>query len=650
MKNNDKEKIIEAARDRMAEVIDADQDNRDRAYEDLQFLTGEQWPEEVRQERINDSKPVLTINRLTQFVRQVTGDIRKMNPAINVLPANDEADDETAEIIEGLIRQIEYKSDASSIYESAAEQAAACSIGWFRVLHDYEDEETFNQELLIKRIRNPFSVYCDPAAEDPTRSDAQYMFITEQMKTEDFEKAYPDAKPVDVDNDSNTDALEYWQEQGSVIVAEYYWKEPVTRKIGLLRDGTVVDDPQMPMDLVKVRTVESHKVMWAKVSGLEVLEGPIEQASKNIPVIAVTGEEWHVGEEVYRSSVIRFAKDPQQMYNFHSSALAEFVSLQPKAPYLVSLKQVNGLETLWNQANTKNRPYLPYNPDEKAPGAPQRAAPPVSSSGLMEQIMKADEDMKATTGIYDAGLGQRSNEQSGVAIRQRQMESDVATSIYSDNMAKAIGQCGRIIIEMIPHVYDTKRALRIVGKDDAQKIVTVNDQQVSLEGVTPINDLTIGRYDVRVSVGPNYTTMRQETAQGMLDFIQAFPPAANVTADLVAKSMDWPNADQFAERLKALLPEQLQMDGSEEPDPAMMQMQMAQMQEVMQQMEQALQSPEFAKAQAETVEAEADAEKAQLETQEKALELAINSGQLNAAIEQAVQQQVARVLESTFGA
>lgn len=645
------DKLLKLARSRMAEAIEADRENRLEELDDLEKLVGKQWPDDIRKEREADGKPCLTMNRLPQFVRQVTGDIRRMNPAINVIPADQEASAEIAEIYEGLIRQIEYASSASRIYERAAEQAAASSIGWFRILTDYESDDSFLQEIKLKGIRNPLSVYCDPTAELPTREDAGYIFITEQMARDEFEAAYPGKKAVDIEADGATDGLEHWQENDKVVVAEYYWKEPVEKKIHLLNNGDVIEDenPPAPLYIVKSRKVETHKVKWAKLSGEEVLEGPQDVPCRYIPAVAVTGEEWHVGDRVHRSSVIRYAKDAQQMYNYWRSAQTEFAALQPKAPYLVTAKQIAKLETFWNEANTKNRPYLPYNPDEKAPGAPQRATPPISSQAMAEQTMLAGEDMKATTGIYDSALGNASNEKSGVAIRQRQMESDVSTSIYSDNMAEAIGTAGRIIVDMIPKIYDTQRTIRILGQDDAEKMEQINGQLVARGpdgepiGI-PVNDLTVGKYDIRVNVGPNYATRRQETAEGMLEFIRVVPGAAQITGDLIAKSMDWPDADRFADRLKKALPPQ--MRDMEDLSPEEQQQMQAAMQEQQQaaQMQQAAQQLEMRKAGAEATEAEADAQKAQFEVMNEQLELAAKNGQLNDAISQIVQQEVARAL------
>jgi len=641
--------LIERARKRLRQARDAELTNRENAEDDLENLIGDgQWPEEVRAEREAEGRPCLTINRLPQFVRQVTGDIRRMNPAINITPGDTGASNDVAEIIEGLIRQIEYKSDASSVYEAAAESAAQCGMGYFRIRADWEADDSFNQEILIERIDNPFSVYFDPAAKDPTRKDAQYVFITEVMDEKEFEEAYPKASLVSVEADGDLDGIEDWRESAGVVVAEYIYREYEEKTIGLLADGSTVENPVAPMPIVRKRKVQAEKLMWCKVTGKEVLEGPIELPGKGLPVIAVMGEEINTGREVRRSSVIRYAKDPQRLYNYWRSAQTELVALQPKAPYIVSAKQVAGYEGMWADANNSNEPYLVYNPDEKA-GVPQRAQPPVASSGMMQEVMTAAEDMKGTTGIYDAGLGNAGNEKSGIAIQRRQIESDISTSIYSDNMAKAIAQGGRVIVSMIPAVYDTRRVVQILGKDNTPEPVEINGMQISQDGVVPVNDIRVGRYDVRVSVGPNYTTRRQETAESMIDFVRAFPPAAGVTADLVAQNMDWPGADQFAERLKKLLPPGV-ADSNEPPSPEQMQQmqQQAQMQQAQQQMQMAMAKAKTDQEVAGAAEAQADAEKARLEVAEQSMELAAKNGQMNAAIAQLVQQEVARALQSVM--
>ena len=625
MKHDD---LLKEARERAKLAADADRFNREEALDDMRNIVGLQWPDDVRAKREEDNRPCLTINRLPQFLRQVTGDLRNMNPAIKAIPADTKASQEDAELVEGIIRQIQYESDASSIYERAAESAAACGMGFFRVLTDYVSNDSFDQKIIIQSIDNPFSVYFDPEARKSTREDARWCLITQVMTEEAFKDAYPDKVAVSIEQDGSGDGLEFWRQNGETVVAEYFWKEPKSKTIMLLPNGMILENA--PKDLGgKTRTVNYDVIMWAKISGKDVLEGPQEFPGDHIPVIAVMGEELHIGDRIYRSSVIRFAKDPQRLYNYWRSAQTEMIALQPKAPYLVTAKQISGLEQIWSEANDSNRPYLPYIPDPNAP-APQRATPPIPSSGMMQEVGLAADDMKATTGIYDAGLGQRSDEKSGVAIRQRQMESDVSTSIYSDNMAKAVAHCGRVIVSMIPKIYDTNRMLATIGEDDQHGMTEINKPMMSENGPITINDMTKGKFDVRVAVGPNYATKRQETAESMMQFIQAFPPAAQVAGDLIAKSMDWPDADKIAERLKKMLPPGMaEIEDPEEQAMAQQQAMQAQQQQQQQQaMGQEAAMLQLRELNAKADKAEADAQTAHFNAQKAQLELAAMGGQL----------------------
>lgn len=597
-----------AALERFDKAIDADYKNRLEGLDDLEFIAGEQWPEDIRSERETAGRPVITLNRMPQFLRQVTGDIRRANPAIDVMAGDEDATEEMADIFGGIIRSIEYKSDATSIYERAAESAAACGIGNFRVI-PVQDDRGLNIE--IEGIPNPFAVYWDPLSKDPTRSDAQYCFVTSEMTQEDFKKEYPGADVYDFESDGIPNHMRNWLHGEFITVAEYFEKR-------------------------------GDMVTWAKMSGTEVIEGPVEFPSKYIPVFAVCGEELHIGERVVRTSVIRYAKDAQRMYNYWNSTNAEVIALQPKAPYKVTLKQIQGLEDYWQNANTENLPYLPYNPDEKAP-PPERETPPVASQGLLQGLSLAAEDMKATTGIYDASLGEKSNETSGVAIRQRQMESDISTSIYVDNLSKSIAQCGRVLVDMIPRIFDTTRSVRTVAVDGSQATVDLNIPIITPMGPTYANDPSFGKFDVRVKTGPSYSTQRQEAAESMLEFSKAYPQAAPVIMDLVARNMDWPGADDVADRLQKLLPPGMAEEEDMTPEQQQIQMLQQQLQQAQQMIEQITQEPAYRKEVAGAVKAEADAERAtsqvqeqQLETVQKQMELALQSGQLNAAIEQIV--------------
>lgn len=578
----DKEDILKIACERYDEAATADNDNDREALIDLQFLTGDQWEQKLKDERKDDGRPCLVINRLPQFVRQVTGDIRQNKPAIKVRPHGKGADKDIAEVYSGLIRNIEEASSAQRVYISAAESSARCGIGHFRICTEYSSDDAFEQDIRIRRIKNPFSVKWDPAAQEPDKSDARYCFVTELIPLDEFKARYPKASTTDFENRTHDSVSPIsWWDGKKVRVAEYWVKKPVTKKLVLLKNGEVFEEGQTPEGMPegaieRTRTVKTHKVCCYLINGVEILEDAMEWAGKHIPIITVAGEEVELGDRTIRSGVVRNAKDSQRMFNFMRSASAEWIGLQPKAPFVGTVKQFEKLEPIWRQAIRKNVPFLPYNPDPSAPNAkPERASPPTGSAAMITEASAAAEDMHATVGIYPASLGARSNETSGKAILARQREGDVGTYLYVDNLADAIRYCGRQLVDLIPKIYDTERVVRVLNEDETEDFVTLNKAGVSegQQGVYTIltkqgqsiwkPPLDVGEYDVAVSTGPSYSTRRVESAESMMAFVQAVPQAGAASADLIAASMDWPNSDKIAQRLRRAAV----AAGLAEPDP-----------------------------------------------------------------------------------
>jgi hypothetical protein len=582
---DDDRALLAEIRERRDDAFQSDQDNVTAAESDLKMLGGDQWPQDVRMDRENDNRPVITQNELPQFVRQVVGDMRAQRPAIKVNPDGGGADKKVAEIYTGIIRDIEAKAASARPYITAGASAARCGIGHWRVLHDYENDKSFDQCIKLEGIDDPFAVLWDPLATNITRSDANYCFVNFLMDEEEFERQYPDANPIDFE--SNEAWANNWLDRSSksIRVAEYWRKKPTKRVLVELEDGFVGYQDEFekygiagPVAIKRSREVESFEVECIKTNGFEVLEKAVKWPTRHIPIIPVVGEEFNVGEKRLRHSVIRFAKDAQQLLNYWLSQQTEFVALQPKAPYILTAKQLGPYKDMWTEANVKNRPALIYEADPLAPGAPQRAQPPVSAQGIAEQIMIQKEAMQATTGIYNAALGKKSNETSGVAITKRQTESDVGTSEFLDNLAASIAYTGEIIVDLIPFIYDTERQIRVLAEDGAESFEDINQRMMTPEGEQIINALGRGKYAVTVTTGPSYTTKRVEAAESMMMFVQAHPEAAQFVLDLVAKNMDWPGAEQFAERFKKMLPPQLQpeTDDPEEQQARQMAQQKAQ--------------------------------------------------------------------------
>ena len=627
--------LLDEARARYEDGENYDRDNREEAFEDLKFRAGEQWPDTISKERTEDDRPMLTINRLPTIINQITGDVRVNRPGIKVRPFDDQGDPDLAEVYTGLIRSIENASDATTAYVHALDCAATCGIGHWRVLTKFTDDDMFEQDILIRPIRNPLAVVWDPGAQLPTREDAKWCFVVDLLPKERFQAKYPDARYADFEFEDLPDYLHGWYRSEHIRVAEYWRKVDVTKTLAQLQNGAVVDITDKSREVLSTlpihreRRVQSHKVEQYVVSGAEVLDGPNDWAGKHIPIVPVIGEEVSVGDRVVRYGIVRHAKDPQRMYNYWITAQAEFTALQPKAPYKMTPAQVEGHEADWREANIRNFPYLLYNPDEMAP-PPQREPPPMPSSAMDRQARIAEDDLKATTGVFDAAQGAKSNETSGRAIRAREQQSDTATAVYPGNMGRAIGYTGRILVDLIPTIFDTQRTVRLLEEDDTEKFAQVNTVVTGPDGPVVFNDLTVGKYDVVVLTGPSFNTRRIEAVEGMLGFIQAVPQAGALIADLIAKNQDWPGAEKIAERLRHMLPPELRDEDDQQnapppepPDPAVA----AKMAEMMAKIE---------KLNAET-------QGKELENAEKQLDIAAAAG-LDGAIRQIVMQVVGEAL------
>lgn len=614
------EDILKRAKKHYDLAVTAESENREEMLDDLRFSALDQWPEDVKKERKN--RPMLTLDHTGQAVRRVLGDIRQSLPAIKIDPVDDGADKDTAEVFEGLVRQIEYQSRAQSVYMQAAETQVKMGYGAWRVITKYNEFDTFEQDIVIKPIKNAFSVYFDPAAQEVTKRDGRFAIVTEWVSVDQFEEEY--GKKVDKSDFAGAESSNYeelWFEDNKVRVAEYWCKEKITRDLVSLSNGMTVEvDSISEEDMqayaaqgvtpVRERKVDSYVIKYYKITGSEVLEES-EWPSRYFPVVPIYGSEDIIDGRTHYRGVVRAAKDPQRLYNYWNSAAAETIALQPKAPFVLTSKQIKNHKKFWDVANTENLPYLPYDPDPQAP-PPQRQAPPSMQNGLLQQASIASEDIKAATGIYDASLGAKGNETSGIAIQSRQQEAEIQNSVFLYNLAAAIEQTGQIIVDLIPQYYDTQRIIKIRGEDDSQKDVTINNPIYTPDGMKIENDLTRGKYDVRVTVGPNYKTRRAEAAASMVELASVFPQIVQVAGDLVAKNLDWPGADEIAARLKKLLPPGLVEE--EDPQVIAQQRQAAMVQQRQAQIAEAKEIAELKNKQADTSKKVTEAQKNEIES------------------------------------
>lgn len=536
---------------------EATRENRELMRDDQKFYAGDQWPQEVKTMRVG--RPMQTINRLPAFVDQIIGDARQNKVAIKVF-AGEDGDVDVAQVYSGLIRSIESRSNSDFAYDTALEHSATFGFGAWRIRTDYVDDESFDQEIRIERIANPLNVYFDPASISPDYSDAEWVFVVDSISKDEFKRRWPKAAQTDFEDGQNDPE---WVSGESVQIAEYWFKDYTTTTIYLLNDGTVTEQPLMPEMVINTRQVRRCQVKMWLMSGATILE-ETEWAGKLLPIVGVQGKEDLIDGKRQLRGVVRFAKDPQRMYNYWRTIDTETKALAPKAPVLVSLKQIDGLDEYWKESLTGNLPYLPYNPDQASP-MPQRLNSGMQDKGFEQAALLAVDEMKATTGIYSAALGEQSNETSGRAILARQREGDTANFAYIDNLSRAIRHSARIIIDLIPKIYDTERVVEIMGIDGQKKLERINSARITEDGqVEPVNDLTTGRYDLVVDVGPSYTTKRIEALNMMVEIARMNPAVMQLAGDLIIKAMDWDGADAIAERIKRTIP--ANVIGDEEGD------------------------------------------------------------------------------------
>jgi hypothetical protein len=579
---------------------DADTMNRQEALEDLKFGGGDQWPVELQNSRNLESRPVITVNKVDNYCRQVANQQRQQRPRIKVHATNTHDDMVDAQTIQGIIRHIEVNSNADHAYDNAFEYAVRMGWGYMRVKTNYISEDSFDQEIYIDPVDNPFTVYFDPNSVAPDGSDADRCLITTMMRKDMFRKMYPDADDggTSFTQRGTGDSQSEWITKEDIRLAEYYYTVKEKATLYLLSDGTATfaDDKDFfkRLDAFGITVVDkrdSYKktIKYIKLTAVEVLEER-DWAGKHIPIVPVYGRHIVVGDKRKKFGMIRHAKDPQRMYNFWQTAITESVALAPKAKWLLAEGQDEGHENDWANANIKSFPLLRYKQtdiDGRPAPAPTRLQPEPPPTGVMAAAMGVDNDIKNIMGIYDpAQLGQGNI--SGKAINGQQQQVDLTNFDYYDNLTRSIAHVGKICLDLIPKIYDTERVMRIIGDDGKPELLTIN--QVDSVGRV-LNDISVGQYDVVMETGPGYNSKRQEAVDNMLPLLSAAPELMKVAGDLVFRNMDWPGADIIADRLAAANP-MAQIDDKSKIPPQV-QMQLAMSQKQIQELTQQLQTQQM---------------------------------------------------------
>lgn len=650
----DLEELLERVKARYDLMVEADEDNRDLAMADMKFVNvpGEQWDPNMKKAR--GARPCYEFNKLRVSGKRIINNMRANRPAAKVRPVEG-GDKQGAEFREGLLRNIWNRSDGESITDYQAEYQVNGGMCAWRITTEYADDDVFEQDIWVRNIENPFAVHCDPSAKDVMKRDAEDWLLSERISHAAFERRFPKAEKIDFEAADKYEDDDDWIDEETVRIAEYWYRKPHEKEIWQLQDGTVVDSESDEArgilaageDLIKKRrVVKTHKICWVIANGQEIIEGPTEWAGKHFPFVMVYGEYVVIDGHTYWWGLPRFAKDAQRSYNVARTAISETIAQAPKGKVYATTTQVAGLEEQWKEAHQQNHPYVLYNPDPKAPGPPVRVGGADVPVALIQESQLASDEIKAVTGIFDASIGAKSNETSGRAIYARQQQGEIATFNYEDNMSKGVQRTYEILLDLIPNVYDTERELRVLGADGAENYIRIN--QMVFDPATGeavrINDITHGKYDVTVTTGPNFATQRQEAAEVYSELVSRMPEIMGVAGDYIMKSMDLPYADQIADRMKALLPPQIQasMNEGKEIPPEVQQM-MAQAQQAMAMAEQAAQQAQQMAVEAEKEQSLSKQAKAEIKVEVANLEKA------RAEFDTHVAQEMGKLLQKEMG-
>lgn len=581
--------------------------NRENQREDIRFIKmRDQWPELVRQQREEQGRPCLTIDQLGPVVRQVVNDCRMNKPEIKVRPVDSHGDPRTAEIIGGLIKNIEYTSNADVAYDTAVDYAVSSSRGYMRVISDYATNDTFDQDLLIRPVADPMTIVPDIYSTSADSSDWNYCFVLERLTKTEYRRRFR-GKDV-VDWDSLALLSNDWFGDDCATIAEYWKREEVPAWVAMLSTGEpqkfdeepeegqlveegepmldpmtgeLVVDPATgevmwqtePVTVLAVRETMTHKVTQYIMSGKQVLETN-DWPGQFIPVVPVYGEDFFYEGRRRFVSLIRPAMDAQRMKNYWRSTSTELVALSPRAPWVGHEGAFMGEDAgKWGTANSENHAFLSV-PDGVA--IPQRNPSPTIPAGALQEAANATDDIKTITGVFDASLGARSNETSGRAIMARQREGDVSTFNFIDNLSRAIRHLGRILVDLIPHYYSVDRMIRIINPDGTPETVHVTTPEQlqeyqakvaqSVEEMERVYSLGVGKYDVAVESGPAFTTQRQEANEFLVELIRAVPQYADIIAPFALKTFDAPGVVELTKEIEARMQQQAEQ-ASQPPQP-----------------------------------------------------------------------------------
>ncbi len=619
----------------LTEAQDADQDNREAALEAQWFIEKQDGQWEPEWWDANSGKPRYTFDMTSPIVDQIAGEIEQADFDIKVRPAGGDSSKETAQILDGLIRNIENISNASAIYSHAGRNMVATGIDGWRVVQEYCDGMSYDQDLMIKPIYN-FSerVWFDVGSQTRDRSDSKYCFVLQAIPSDEYKERFPKGSGQSVS--SGRTKTGYYQKAATIVCGQIYYVKYEKTEIAMLSDGKIIeltDDTKAVLDeladngiTVSQSRPRKKPVVYSRLfDGSGWLTDEQRTVFSYIPVIPTYGNFKVIEDKTVYRGVVQKLMDPQRVMNYSLSREIEEGALAPRAKYWMTPKQAAGHEEKLRTMNVNSDPVQFYNPDPTVAGGapPQQSGGAQINPGLRTVSESMRQIMGQTAGMFAANMGDNPGLQSGVAIKSLQQKGDNGTIKYFKAMEIAISQTARVMVDAMPRVYDTTQQKRILNADGSFEMQTLNQTVIDGQTGKPvvINDLSKGKYDVTCSAGPSFQSRSQEAVQTILEMAAFDPSVIQSGADILFNNLDSPGMDLIAQRKRQQLLAAGVIPPTQMTDEEKAQIAQAQAQPKAKDPATQIAEAEALKAQAEASMAQTKARIAQTEAEEAAIKL-----------------------------
>lgn len=639
--------------------------NNEHGTELKSFLMGTQWEDtEVKYYRKHNKHP-LTINKLYAIEKQLIGEEIQNSPNLKLTAVNYSPDDpevsKKVKLHEDMIQTIEYNSATNVAYKTTYKNQIEFGYGGLFVYTDYRNEESFDQEIKIMAAEEPQSFYWDPSARLMDKSDGEYCGIISWMAIEEFKKKYPEIDISDVKNVSfstQDDILFRWIDEDNISIADHYQKIWKKKRICRLSDGSVVDKKELDSVLRKKReslklleqiemlsqaegkavnltrgidrieVVDERETSYCTIKHFRLVRNAILEEDdfpgKYLPSVFVDGDSHYLDGRQYTKTFIDFALDAQKFLNYCATETMSYIRGGRKEKFLTTKTHLQGNESAWRGIDNDNL-SLPYNPDPMAP--PPSPIPPLDiPQTLLQQYQRAENDLHTILGRYESGVGAPSREISGRAVDSRIRQGNITSMDAPDNLRLAQEQVGRIIMDLVPTVYDTYRTFTVEKTGVGKQTIEINKK---IDKDKYENKIEKDDFNLEIVAGSSFAQQKAENYTQLMDLIAHIPDFGKIIPDLAAENLGLSNTPKIVERARTYLIPQIAMQERGEPPPPPQPDPQQQLMASMAQAEQKKANASLISAQAKMMKAESDARNDFSDNEVRKIEAAAEIGKAN---------------------